>query len=294
METLSERSSFSRRARQSEEGRQSGGNLLLWLAAIAVLLGLNFASWSFCMWVFGQPEHPMNYALLTRLDKLDPIGSFTPVTAPRGRFRSLKDLYAQAYPFGPAELRAYNGILKRHYLRNYLERSDVTFLSGDFEVVSVRPLSEGDPFPSGFVVRARSTTFPDALLELVLPSPAPPETLGLAPGEELKVEESSTCAALLHVHRNPDDTMIFTAVPLIAREFRFGEGDPIEVEPPERIRLESELWPFGEEGDAVPSRPVGYPAIKGEGEGEGEEEPGEETGGDDKTGETVDPSASGS
>jgi hypothetical protein len=258
METVSGQSSFSREVREQDEGRYASGNLVLWLAVIAVLVGLNFGSWSFCMWVFGQPEHPMNYALLTRLDKLEPIEGFTPVTAPRGKFQSVKDLYAQAYPFGPAELRAYNGILKRHYLKNYLERSDVTFVSGEFTIVSSRPLAEGDAFPSGFVVTARSTNFPDAHLELVLPSPEPPQDLGLEPGETLKVEESSTCAALLHVHRNPDDTMVLTAVPLVSREFEFEDGESIRVKPPGRIRMEPELWPLGEGSGSVERKPVSF------------------------------------
>lgn len=258
METIFDQSSFSREAREQDEGRYASGNLVLWVAVIAVLVGLNFASWSFCMWVFGQPEHPMNYALLTRLEKLEPIAGFTPVTAPRGQFHSVKDLYAQAYPFDAAELRAYNGILKRHYLKNYLERSDVSFVSGDFEVLSVRPLSAEDAFPSGFVVEARSTTFPDATLELVLPSPKPPQRLPLAPGQPLKVEESSTCAALVHVHRRADDTMVLTAVPLVAREFEFGGGASLAVEPPGRIRLEAERWPLGGDTDSVESKPVSF------------------------------------
>ena len=82
METVSDQSAFSRKLREQDEGRFVSGNIVLWVAVIAVLIGLNFASWSFCMWVFGQPEHPMNYRLLTKLEKLDPIHGFTPVTAP--------------------------------------------------------------------------------------------------------------------------------------------------------------------------------------------------------------------
>jgi hypothetical protein len=142
METLSDQSPFSRQSREQDDGRYVSGNLVLWLAVLAVLVGLNFASWSFCMWVFGQPEHPMNYRLLTKLERLDPIHGFTPVTAPRGKFVSAKDLYAQVYPFSDTELRAYNGILKRSYLKNYVELENVTFLSGDFTVLSVRAMGE--------------------------------------------------------------------------------------------------------------------------------------------------------
>ena len=160
MRFLSEESSFSRNSREQDEGRYVSGNLILWIAAIAVLTGLNFASWSFCMWVFGQPEHPMNYKILTRLDKLDPIQGFIPTTAPRGKFHSSKDLYSNVYPFNRTELKAYNGILKRHYLKNYKERDDVTYLAGDFVIERVRKLTDNDVFPSGLAVRAKGKKLP--------------------------------------------------------------------------------------------------------------------------------------
>jgi hypothetical protein len=257
MDTLSDQSAFSRRAREQEEGRFVSGNIVLWIAVIAVLVGLNFASWSFCMWVFGQPEHPMNYRLLKRLEKLEPIRGFTPVTAPRGKFLSAKDLYAQVYPFSPTELRAYNGILKRHYLKNYHERDDVTFLSGEFVVVSVREISEESVFPRGIAVRARSTNFPDAMIDLALPSPKPPAEFDLKPGQIFKVEESTTCAAVLHVDRRQDGIMVFTAVPLVARTYEFGEGAEIAVAPSERIRIEPELWPISGDEEPVEEAPVG-------------------------------------
>jgi len=260
METLSDQSPFSKQSRQDDGGRYGGGNLVLWAAVIAVLVGLNFASWSFCMWVFGQPEHPMNYRLLTRLDRLDPIHGFTPVTAPRGKFLSAKDLYAQVYPFGPEELRAYNGILKRHYLKNYLERDDVTFLSGEFAVVSSRPLKEGDVYSKGYVLRARSTTFPDALLDLALPATAVPEKFELEPGQVIRVEESSTCAAVLNIDRDDDGTMVFTVVPLVEREYEFGESAAIAVEAAPQIHLDPELWPISRETEEIEAKPVSHSA----------------------------------
>lgn len=256
METISDESAFSRHSREQDEGRYVSGNIILWVAVIAVLIGLNFASWSFCMWVFGQPEHPMNYRLLTRLEKLDSIHGFTPVTAPRGKFLSAKDLYAQVYPFSPAELRAYNGILKRYFIKNYLERDDVTFLSGEFTILSVQRMTEGDVFPGGMVIRGRSTSFPDAILDFALPSPNPPASFALKAGQVLKLEESSTCAAVLNIERLQDSTMVFTVVPLVKRTYEFGEGAVIDVAPPERIRIDPEHWPISEELEAIEAKPV--------------------------------------
>tara|TARA_R110000850_G_scaffold73969_11_gene162237 strand:- start:1557 stop:2429 length:873 start_codon:yes stop_codon:yes gene_type:complete len=274
MEALSEKSSFSRESGGQDEGRYASGNLILWIAAIAVLVGLNFASWSFCMWVFGQPEHPMNYRLLTRLDKLDPIRGFSPVSAPRGKFYSAKDLYAQVYPFNVTELRAYNGILKRHYLKNYKERDDVVYLSGEFTVDSVEAMGEGDVFQSGLVIRGRSTTFPDVVLDLALPSVDVPEFFELGAGDTIRVEESTTCAALLNVERLPDESMIFTVVPLVTmsnatppepKSFEFGENSLISVSTPQRIQLEPELWPISDGAERIEKKPVNLSEEDSEG-----------------------------
>ena len=256
METVSDKSAFSREIREQDEGRFVSGNIVLWVAVIAVLIGLNFASWSFCMWVFGQPEHPMNYRLLTKLNKLDPIHGFTPVTAPRGKFLSAKDLYAQVYPFSATDLRAYNGILKRYYLKNYHELDNVTFLSGEFTVLSVQRLSEGAVFPSGIVIRGRSTTFPDAIVDFALPSPTTPEKFDLKAGQIFKIEESTTCAAVLNIERLQDSTMVFSAVPLVSRTFEFGEDATIEVKPTERIEIDPELWPISEDAESLEAKPV--------------------------------------
>jgi hypothetical protein len=253
MQTRAEASPFSRQVRDDDDGLNQRGSFLLWMAAIAVLIGLNFASWSFCMWVFGQPEHPMNYKLLTKLDKLEPIQGFSPVGAPRGKFNSVKDLYAKLYPFTPVELRAYNGILKRFYLKNYLERDDATFLSGEFRVESVQPMKEGDVFSSGLVIRARSTTFPEAVLDLALPSLEVPEKFDLLPGQVILLAEATMCAALLHVHHEDETVMVFTVVPLVtfnspddpaAKRYEFADGAAITVTPQERIRLDPECWPI--------------------------------------------------
>jgi len=257
METLSDQSSFSRESREQDEGRYASGNLILWLAVIAVLVGLNFASWSFCMWVFGQPEHPMNYRLLTRLERLDPIHGFTPVSAPRGKFVSAKDLYAQVYPFSPTELRAYNGILKRSYLKNYLEQENVAFLSGEFTVLAAQPMGPGDVFPAGYAIRGRSTTFPDAIVDFPLPSEKTPEKFSLAAGQVFKIEESSTCAAILNIERREDGTMVFTAVPLVERVYEFADGAAIAVKIPPQIRIDPENWPVSGDLEAVEAKPVG-------------------------------------
>jgi len=270
MEAITEESSFSRSSREQDEGRYRSGNLILWMAAIAVLIGLNFASWSFCMWVFGQPEHPMNYRLLTKLDKLDPIEGFTPVAAPRGKFYSAKDLYAEVYPLGPAGLGAYNGIRKRSYIKNFVEAEDVTFISGEFRVLSVENLDETDIFPVGVVIRGVSTSFPDLLIDLVLPTSEPPADFSLKKGALIEVPESLFCAAVLHIERPDEVNMVVTATPLVTLRAPLNSGEPFRprshelapdvslvVTTPPSIRLEAECWPVSSDtSDVIEPKPV--------------------------------------
>ncbi|NNE90038.1 MAG: hypothetical protein HKN23_00175 [Verrucomicrobiales bacterium] len=247
MELLSEESSFSRKSREDEDKKEKAGNLLLWSVAIMVLLGLNAFSWIFCMYVFGHPEEAFNYNLLSKLDKIPPLKGFTPVTVPRGKFHSVKEIYAAVYEYSDDELKAYNDIKKRHYLKNYKERDDVTFISGEFVVQNIRKLNENDVFPSGFAIRAWAEEFPDGLLDFVIPSEQVPEAFFKA-GEAIKVEESLTCAALLHVERLPEDQMVFTVVPLVNREFTAANGSTIQSKPPERLNLASNRWPLSDTG----------------------------------------------
>tara|TARA_R110002096_G_scaffold27094_2_gene83191 strand:- start:2956 stop:3672 length:717 start_codon:yes stop_codon:yes gene_type:complete len=218
------------------------------------------------MWVFGQPEHPMNYGLLNRLGKMDPIVGFTRVSSPRGNFYSAKDLYAEVYSFNASELGAYNGILKRSYLKNYIGKGDVVFLSGDFRVKSVQEMGDEDVFQSGLVVRGRSVDFPDAEIDLALPSQEMPEKFDLKTGEIFRVDESTTCAAVLNVERKADDVMVFTVVPLVTKTFadppgpkpyEFGENAVINISTPEKIRLEPDRWPISGEVEQVKKKPTG-------------------------------------
>lgn len=270
MEAITDESSFSRSSREQDEGRYRGGSLVLWMAAIAVLIGLNFASWSFCMWVFGQPEHPVNYWLLVRLDKLDPVHGFTPVAAPRGKFYSAKELYTEVYPLTPSGLGAWNGIRKRSYIQNYVEAENVTFISGEFRVMSVQSLGPEAIFPAGYVVRGASTIFPDLELDLVLPTTEEVPSFDLKPGTIIDVGESTFCAAVLHIDRPDDVGMVVTATPLVTRSVPDAPGEPFRprahefapevslvVTTPTSIRLEPERWPVSEDkGEVIEPKPI--------------------------------------
>jgi hypothetical protein len=236
-------SSFSKANRVEEDEVTGGSSLFTWGIVIVVLLGLNIGSWSFCNMVFGHPEHPFSYKLLTKLDKLEPLEGFTSTGVPGGKFRSAKDLYSIAYPFKKSQLRAYNGMLKRNYLWNYKDRSPATFAYGSFTIEKVRALNENDMFPKGIVIIGNAYKFPDARIELVLPTVEPVEKADqYKVGETLEIGKSTMAAAVIHAEKKgKDDPMTFVAVPLITLSSN-GGNLPFKTPSGETLLLETPQW----------------------------------------------------
>lgn len=268
MEFLTEQSEFSREAR--EEREDNIGSLFLWLVAIAVLIGLNAFSWLFCMYVFGNPEVPLNYKMLSEMKQLDPLKGFKTTEAPRGKFFNAKNLYLEHYDYSEDKLRHYNGILKRYYLKNYKEISDVKFVSGTFKVESVRELTSADVFPHGIAVRLVADGFPAAHVDYVLPTPEDAEIPSehFRPGDVIQIQESATCAALIHVERLEEDHICFTAVPLVERKEAEGyssletpAGTKLAVGPPPWLNLAGAKWPISDEPELI-ATPVETPATE--------------------------------
>jgi hypothetical protein len=263
MEILSEHSVFSRESREEQgESNRDLSSLFLWSVVIVALMGLNAFSWIFCMYVFGNPEVPFNYKLLTKLEKMEPIKGFLPVTAPRGKFFTAKQLHGETYrddgePIAADELNVRNNILKRYYLYNYKEIDDVTFISGTFQVLSVRRLEPEDVFPNGLAIRARAIDFPAGYIDLILPALVVPAA-HYRPGDQIELEESASCFAVLHVQRLDESGVCFTAVPLVARDFTTPAGSILTVAPPEQLNLDTGRWPLSDEPvlRATPTAPV--------------------------------------
>ena len=241
MQFLGEHSSF-----KSEAGKlrkYSGRDTLsLWIIVITMLIGLNAIAWVFCMYVFGHPETPFNYRLLTRLKKIDPIVSFTPVTAPRGKFTTAKQFYAEQYEYSAEKLKGLNAILKRSYIANYKKASNITYIGGNFKIESIKILGPDDVFPSGIAIRARSDDYPTALVDYILPI----RELEKSPfkiGEQLTINRSDTCAVLLHIEKLPEKEACFTITPLVSRNYQMAGDQSLAVSPPEYLNLKG-TWPI--------------------------------------------------
>lgn len=222
-------------------------NYFIWCIIILVLIALNIGSWGFCNIVFGQPEIPFSYKLLTKLDKLKPIKGFTSTTAPQGRFYTARNFNENLYGLSPSELNIFNNLSTRHYLWNFRERKP-DFIFGDFTVKSCRALTEGDLFTSGIIVRGSAYRYPDIEVDFVLPTaePVSPDVEYFQPGDTLTIGRSTHSAAVLKASRTePDLPTVLLAVPLITKAsngkdltFKSPSGQTLALRAPEKLNIQ--------------------------------------------------------
>ncbi len=247
MRFLEDQASTFSKASPVDQDLEESGNLFIWVIVILILLGLNIGSWSFCNMVFGHPEHPFSYKLLTKLEKIEPLKGFTKTGVPGGKFLTAKDLYARAYPFKRSQLKAYNGILMRNYLWNFKDRAPATFVSGTFKIEAVRPLTPEDLFQRGIIIMGIADKFPDAKIELILPTAEVIEKADqYQVGEMLEIGKSSMAAVVLHAAKQGDDEpMVFLAVPLITKNadhsnlpFKTPSGQTLILETPQWLNIQ--------------------------------------------------------
>ena len=219
--------------------RKNSG-LFWWTILITLLMGLAIFCWFFSIMVFKYPENSFNYNLLTRLKKLEPITAFTPQKVPHGKFYGAKDLLAHYYYFNAEQLHLTNEVLKRSYIRSYLEDAPV-YAKGTYTVIQFRQLDKEDFFSNGWVVRARSVDMEDVQVELLLPG----DEIGEQPykeGEAFTLDNKTTFATVLHVERTSNDGICATLVPIVYGDYAVGGDQRVALSPPEIVNVKSK-WP---------------------------------------------------
>lgn len=241
--------------------RRTDGGLFWWSVAITLLIGLATFSWLFCIYVFTHPEKPFNYGLLNRFEKLEPLKTFSEKDFPGGKTYGYKDMYQTFFPITGETLAQKNSELHRAYITNYKEERPVC-IRGLFKVVHARPLTGNDVFPCGTIARAvalvdEDKEYRNVVIEYILPAKTPPRDQFL-PGDLLKIDLSEgegkrrRYASLLNVERQPDDTMVFTVVPLSYGEHGNAQaGFSIKGEPPSTLNLKAK-WPITDDALGAP------------------------------------------
>ncbi len=221
--------------------RKDSGGIFWWSIIITLLMGFATFCWFFSIMVFAHPEKPFNYRVLARFDKLDPLRKFTNFTVPQGKFLPARELLTEFYAYTHEQLAVKNDQLKRSYIRNYKQEQPL-YVKGTFEVINARPLSTGDVFPEGWVVRARSSELEDVDIEIVLPG----STDGADPyqaGDTLVLDQKSTFAAALHVQKFDQDRLCVTLMPLAYQGFGSKDGKQFQMKPPAKLNMDA-YWPL--------------------------------------------------
>jgi hypothetical protein len=223
----------------SKKSESSG--LFWWTIVITLMMGLATFCWFFSIMVFQHPEKPLNYKVLAKLDKLPVIRKFSIYSVPDGTAKAPRELLASYYSYTPEQLHVTNDILKRAYIRNYDKQDPPIYLSGQFEVLEVRQLGEGDVMQEGWVVRTRASDLEDVDVEVLMPglqSGMPPFEVG----DVVTLDKRATFAALVHVERMGEDRVCGTVIPLVYSGFKTHAGDVLSMAPPRELHLEAG-WP---------------------------------------------------
>jgi hypothetical protein len=147
---------------------RAGGQSFAWTVAILLLIGFAIFCWVFSFYVFGHPEKPFSYAILTKLKKLDAPKRFEITAAPQGEFLNAQQLWERYNKMTNRELeRASEGLL-RNYLRNYKLTGDkAPYIIGSYNILDSYELGNSNLFSSGVVAVAQTTDAPQVLIEHV-------------------------------------------------------------------------------------------------------------------------------
>jgi hypothetical protein len=218
-----------------------------WILTNSLAACLVVLSWLGCLYLFNQPEIPRNYEILLKIGRIEQLKPVTALNAPNGSSADPQTLYRRYYALDPVKTAALNKKQLRNYMANSRKTLLNTYITGEYRVLAVRRLAEGEFFSPGFMVRARAFVQPD---EFRSPGPYPvvidylfPTTeVGAAerfrPGDVLEISKIPNCASVIHAVRTGDDIeplIHVTVVPIAYGSYQTPGGKTFSIQPPARI-----------------------------------------------------------
>ncbi len=227
--------------------------ILWWIIAMLVAAIFSIFTWAGCFYLFNFPEKPGNYRFLNKIGFVGDIERFTPLTAPTAREASPQYLFEAFYDL-PADQKAQiNNTLIRGYITNYDKIPVFRYLSGEFRIISVRPLKQTDLLYPGLLVKARafiksgenelSSPYP-LYIDYLIPTAAQGAQHYFQEGDLMTLEKAKHCATLLHATMEgatEDPTLRCTVVPLAYNIYRTPDRQEIPLSPPQLITLTAPL-----------------------------------------------------
>lgn len=219
-----------------------------WLLANALALCFAVFSWFVCLHVFGNPEIPRNYKILSKLHRLPVLKKFPLTELPSGNARPPKELYAWFMRSNEVETSRMNSLLLRNYLMNFEQPLLLTYIEGDYQIEAVKKMGGQDFFDPGVAVRAQALVKPDdftkavpypVIIDYLFPTNDPQAAAAFKVGSVLNVKKSPHCAAVVHfekITRNDEPALLLTVIPIVHSIYRPGESASFQLEPPTTLR----------------------------------------------------------
>ena len=210
-------------------------------------------SWFVCLDVFGNPDVPRNYRILTKLGRAPILKKYTISDVPNGNALSPKELYRRYFGLEDKERDKLNSLLLKNYLTNFDRPLLINYVEGDYQVRKVRKLGSKDFFGPGFVVRAQALVKPDdftkpmpypVCIEYVFPTSDDEAADFFKTGDMLDVKKSPNCAVVLHISKmtsEGDPCLLLTVAPILYEKYQIGSAASFLIEPPQMLRPEAGL-----------------------------------------------------
>ena len=218
-----------------------------WTLANVLAACVATLSWVLCLHVFGHPEIPRNYQILTKLGRTDPPVGFSLQEAPPGESADPRALYRRYAELDANSLSSLNSALMRNYLKGLAEPGLIQYVEGNFIVTEVRPLTEADLFHPGFAVRGQAMIQPDEFseaapwpvtIDYLFPTKNSTAQKWFRVGDQLAVSKVPNCAMVLRVARDErGDTPVvqMTVVPIAMGEYQVGKENEFTISTPEKL-----------------------------------------------------------
>ena len=223
------------------------GSLFIWTIIILLLIGFAIGSWIFSIYVFGHPELPLGYQILTKVKKLEPPKRFELTAAPRGEFLKASQILDRYGRLTPRELDRVNEALIRNYLRNYFKLAQelVPYVVGTYNILDSYELTGGDFFKSGVVALAQSKESRQVLLEQVFtadPKVVPALHRTLLTGLDIDLKRENELAAIIHVERLSDGRLKATAISILYPSYESSTASgTFTLDPPQTLNVAAGL-----------------------------------------------------
>lgn len=216
--------------------------LLSWTIVILILISAAVASWVGSFYIFGHPEEPFSYKVMTALKKIEPPKRFELTAAPQGEFLTPEAIFARFASMPAVQLAETNRQLLRAYIRNYKQTKEIVpYIIGQFTILESYELGPNDFFPSGVVAVAKANNEPRVLMEHVFTTkPSNIENLQrlLLTGLEINLQRRMDFSAVINVRKLSDGRILFTAVPLLYGTYASAQGPgTFSLEPPATLNV---------------------------------------------------------